>query len=466
MADPYPEYPILMVDDEEAILSSQDEILRSAEITNTLLCSDPCAVMPIIRGRPIEMVLLDLSMPKISGMELLGEIHEEFPELPVVVVTGSNEVDSAVACMRAGAFDYVVKAAEESRFLGGVNRAIEVRTLRRRYAELRSHFVDDVVDHPEAFEDIVTRSRRMHALFVYIGSIARTREAVLIRGETGVGKELFGRAVHRASGVPGKLVTVNTGGLDDAMLGDALFGHRKGAYTGATESWDGLVRQASGGTLFLDEIGDLSIQSQIKLLRILETREYYPLGSDLARSADCRFVVATSADMDALVASGRFRRDLYYRLATHEVRIPPLRKRKEDLPLLLDHFLDRACADLGKDRVAVSPQIYAYLESYDFPGNVRELRSMVYDAVGSHNSSMLPIAAFPRLRTRSVEPTPETDGVVYPTRLPSLKAAVRLLVEEALKRSGGNQALAASLVGITPQAMSRRLQRRRSEIAP
>jgi DNA-binding NtrC family response regulator len=466
MADPYPEYPILMVDDEEAILSSQDVILRSAEITNTLLCSDPGAVMPIIRGRPIEMVLLDLSMPRISGMQLLAEIHEEFPELPVVVVTGSNEIDSAVACMRAGAFDYVVKAAEESRFLGGVKRAIEVRTLRRRYAELRSHFVDDVVDHPEAFEDIVTRSRRMRALFVYIGSIARTREAVLIRGETGAGKELFGRAVHRASGVPGKLVTVNTGGLDDAMLGDALFGHRKGAYTGAAESRDGLVRQASGGTLFLDEIGDLSLQSQIKLLRILETREYYPLGSDLAHSADCRFVVATSADMDALVASGRFRRDLYYRLATHEVRIPPLRERKEDLPLLLDHFLDRACADLSRDRVAVSPQIYAYLESYDFPGNVRELRSMVYDAVGSHSSRILPIAAFPKLRARPVEPTPEADGVVYPSCLPSLKAAVRLLVEEALKRSGGNQALAANLVGITPQAMSRRLKRSRSEEAP
>jgi DNA-binding NtrC family response regulator len=459
----HPPNPVLIVDDEEPILQAQEAALHAAGIGNTLRCTDPTQVMGIIGQREIELVLLDLRMPSVPGEEILRQIHEQHPEIPVIVVTGKNDIEGAVGCMQAGAFDYMVKAVEESRLLGGVRRAIEVRSLRRQYTELRAHMLSDRLRYPEAFSSMITGSRTMHALFLYIESIARTHETVLIRGETGVGKELVARAVHATSQGTGELVTVNTAGLDDTMFSDALFGHRKGSYTGAVENRDGLIRQATAGTLFLDEIGELTVASQVKLLRVLERGEYYPLGSDLARTAECRFVVATSADLEDLMRKGTFRRDLYFRLATHEVRVPPLRERKEDLPLLFNHFLELACHELGKDRIAVPPQIFDYLETWGFPGNVRELRSMVYDAVSTHSSRMLSLSAFPKLRRPTeTNAARNGDGLEFPERLPTIRQTVDLLLEEALRRANGNQALAARLVGITPQAMSRRLALRKS----
>ncbi|HET6488059.1 MAG TPA: sigma-54 dependent transcriptional regulator, partial [Spirochaetia bacterium] len=425
----HPPHPILMVDDEEAILMTQETVLHAAGLTNTLRCGDATRVLPMVRAQEIEIVLLDLSMPRLSGQDILRSLQQEFPEIPVIIVTGTNDIESAVTAMQAGAFDYMVKAVEESRLLSGVRRAVEMRALRREYTDLRSHLLDDRLRCPEAFAALVTRSRCMHSLFLYAESVARTGETVLVRGETGTGKELIAAALHAASGRTGDLVTVNTAGLDEAMLSDVLFGHRKGAYTGAEESRDGLIKAAAGGTLFLDEIGDLSPASQVKLLRVLEKGEYYPLGSDLARTSACRFVVATGADLEDLMRRGTFRRDLYFRLSTHELRVPALRERKEDLPLLFSHFLDLACRELGKERVAVPPQIMEYLQAYDFPGNVRELRSMVYNAVSTHTSRMLSLSAFPRLKplepSRSVSP----PALGFPDRLPTIRESIDLLVE-------------------------------------
>jgi DNA-binding NtrC family response regulator len=244
------------------------------------------------------------------------------------------------------------------------------------------------------------------------------------------------------------------------MFSDALFGHRRGAFTGATEARDGLVHQAAGGTLFLDEIGDLSIPSQIKLLRLLDTREYYPLGSDLPRRSDARVVVATNRDLRALMAGSSFRRDLFFRLSTHELAVPPLRERRGDLALLLDHFLDEAARALGRDKATVSPALLALLDAYHFPGNVRELRSLVFDAASRQAGQELPLGPF-KAAMGALQPTGETGAaeMVFPSRLPTLKQATELLVVEALRRSKGNQSIAAAMLGVSHQALSKRVRR-------
>jgi transcriptional regulator with PAS, ATPase and Fis domain len=247
------------------------------------------------------------------------------------------------------------------------------------------------------------------------------------------------------------------------MFADTLFGHLRGSFTGAEETRKGLIQQAASGTLFLDEIGDLTSTSQIKLLRLIESHEYYPLGSDLLRSTDARFLLATNRDLLELVKEGRFRKDLYYRLQTYEIRIPPLRERKEDLPLLLDHFLEEAARTLGRKRLAVPPELLTLLETYDYPGNVRELRSMVFNAVSRQKDKMLSLGPFREAMGQAavIEAAhPDTTAYSFPKRLPTLKEITERLIEEALARAKGNQAIAAGLLGISPQALSKRLIRK------
>jgi DNA-binding NtrC family response regulator len=304
----------------------------------------------------------------------------------------------------------------------------------------------------------------MLSLFRIVESIARSDEPILITGETGTGKDLLAAAVHEASGRDGPLVALNVGGADDQMFSDTLFGHRKGAFTGAEEARPGLVQHTGAGTLFLDEIGDLSGQSQVKLLRLLDSGEYYPLGSDLPRRSAARTLVATNHDLTSLISEGRFRKDLYYRLSTHELRVPPLRDRKDDLPLLLDHFLDEACGKLQKKKPSVQPQVLQLLASCAFPGNVRELRSMVHDAVSRLSSPTLTLEDMRKV----IRPeTPREPGessptrILFPERLPTLDQAAELLIDEALSRAGGNQSIAAGMLGISHQALNRRLHQRK-----
>jgi len=271
------------------------------------------------------------------------------------------------------------------------------------------------------------------------------------------------RAIHAASGRRGELVSVNIAGLDESMFADTLFGHTRGSYTGADQTRKGLIERAAGGTLFLDEIGDLAPGAQIRLLRLLESREYYPLGSDTVRRSDARIVGATNRDLQKDVDEGRFRRDLYYRLRTHHVTIPPLRDRPQDIPLLLERFVREAAEEFGKSPPSLPPVLADALARYAFPGNVRELRSMVFDAVGRHRAGDLPLDAFAPAVTDggagSCVRDPTGDSVAQPANagFPTLREAARDLIRRALEESGGNQAKAARLLGITPQALSRRL---------
>jgi DNA-binding NtrC family response regulator len=461
---PQSDPPVLLVDDEEAILTGISNVLTAAGVRPLLTCSDARRVLSIVDEQEIDAILLDLAMPYVRGEVLLGQLRESHPEIPIIIVTASGDLDTAVRCMKVGAFDYMVKAVEPSRLVSGVKRAVEMRRLSRQYSNLKEHLLSGGVANIDAFSKIITTSPRMQAIFRFIESIAPSAETVLITGETGTGKELMAEAVHVVSGRSGALVRVDTAGLDDTIFSDTLFGHARGAFTGAESVRKGLVQQADAGTLFLDEIGDLSPMSQIKLLRLTETHEYYPLGSDLPRATSTRFVVATNRDLADQVSAGQFRRDLYYRLKTHEIRIPPLRERKEDLPVLVDHFLDQASIDLQKKKLTIPPELLLLLSTYDFPGNVRELRSMIYNAVSLQKEKTLSLQTFRNSMGRAEDKSPiaEASGTqAFPDRLPSLKQAVESLIQEALHRSHGNIAIAAGILGISPQALSKRLSRRR-----
>ncbi|NTV13723.1 MAG: sigma-54-dependent Fis family transcriptional regulator [Desulfobulbaceae bacterium] len=459
----YPSLPILLVDDEETWLNSFSLLLRTHGINNLRTCSDSHRVLASLAAAPCSLLLLDLTMPHLSGEELLTRVVQEHPEVPVIILTGLDLVETAVNCMRLGAYDFFTKVSEEERLISGVRRALELAQLRQEHATLKKHLLADSLDHPEAFVPLVTHNKAMRTVFQYVEAIATTGEPVLITGETGTGKELIARALHEVSGRQGAFVPVNIAGLDETMLADTLFGHRKGAFTGAERHRPGLVEQANGGTLFLDEIGDLAPNAQLKLLRLIQEREYLPLGSDLPRRADCRMVFATHRPLEAMHREAGFRRDLLFRLQTHQVRLPALRERLDDLPLLLDHFLSEAAGLLQRKKPSYPQELLLLLSTYDYPGNLRELRNMVLEAVSLHQGGMLGQESFKKyLRAqRGEEPTTATAAAPTPfsslRTLPTLKEAGRLLVEEALQRVNGNQRLAAEMLGVTRQALNWRL---------
>lgn len=466
----FPQNPVLIVDDEDNILRSFKVILDSAKITNTVLCRDSRDVLPLLKEKEFEAILLDLTMPHISGQELLPQIILNYPKIPVIIITGNMEVETAVTCMQEGAFDYMVKPVEEKRLVSGVQRALERNRLQRENLVLKKRLLSGELNRPETFAPIVTRSTAMFSIFKYIEVIAGSPEPVLLTGETGVGKELLALAIHKNSGRKGAFVPVNVAGLDDTIFADTLFGHKKGAFTDAYESRAGLIEQAIGGTLFLDEIGDLSQASQVKLLRLLQEREYIPIGSDIARRTDARIVTATNQNLEKRIEDGKFRKDLYYRLEVHRINIPPLRERSEDMVPLVAHFLGEAAETMKKKKPTPPKELFDLLESYPFPGNIRELRAMVFDTMSAHTSGILSIDTFKQAinhKRKSMSPglekrTKEGDKTGLSRLfqpLPTLEQWEALLIKEAVKQTKGNRSLAAQLLGISRQTLLRKIKK-------
>ena len=454
-----PEHPILLVDDEEQALQSYDLNLRYSGLTNTIRCSDPRQVADILGAREVSVIMLDLSMPGMHGEDVLRFVRGKYPHVPVIIVTGFNEVETAVRCMRAGSVDYLVKPVDRAHLLSAVRHALESRTVGGAPAPPGAAQAQPPPENPVS--SIVTASPLMESALAYARAVAASDEPVLLTGETGVGKELFAKAIHELSGRKGKFVAVNVAGLDDVMFSDTLFGHKKGAYTGASLGRRGLIEESQEGSLFLDEIGDLARSSQLKLLRLIQEREYYPLGSDSLKPMRSRLIVATNQALERRMDEGQFRRDLFFRLRTHLVAIPPLRERTGDLPLLTRHFLEKAAARLGKETSGIPPGLLDVLASHDFPGNVRELEAMVFNAVAVCESGVISLEPFitwiGSVRARSLPtlfPAVLPDGA---QDIPTLKQAEEQAIAQALKQAGGSQSQAARLLGISRQALNKRL---------
>jgi DNA-binding NtrC family response regulator len=457
----YPAFGILLIDDEPDWLSSMALTLElSAGITNTRLCQDSREVMGILEAGDIGLALLDLTMPHISGEDLLRQIAERHPQVICIIVSGVNQLSAAVHCMKLGAYDYYVKTDDEERILGGILRAVHMLELQAVNQEVSTRLVSGELLHPEAFAAIRTRSRAMYSIFSYLEAVAKSPRPLLITGESGVGKESLVQAAHSLSGRDGPLVAVNVAGLDDVVFADTLFGHVRGAFTGADAPRRGMVEEAAEGTLFLDEIGDLSVASQVKLLRLLQEGEYYPLGSDQPKRLRARVIAATHADLMTKEKAGLFRCDLYYRLRMHHVQVPPLRERPEDIEPLLDQFLEEGARTTNKRKPTPPQELAQLLATYPFPGNVRELQAMVYDAVSLHQGRMLSMETFKRHIGASDAPPPALQENPFAglDSLPTFAQAESLLLSEALDRAGGKQTLAARLLGVSQSALSKRLK--------
>jgi len=464
---------ILIVDDETNILKASATILKMNGCKDVVTESDSRRVLEIMQAGGIAVVILDLFMPHVSGMELLPRLRELYPQVPVIIVTAAYEVERAVECIKTGAFDYLVKPVEHERLLITLQKALESSELTDQVASLRDHLVEDRLDNPAVFEEIVSGSRKMRSIFQYLEVIAKSPQPVLITGESGTGKELVTRAIHRLSCCKGDLVTVNLAGLDDTMFSDTLFGHKRGAFTGADQLRDGLIVKAAHGVILLDEIGDLGESSQIRLLRLIQEREFYPVGSDTPRRSEARIVCASNKDLKELVAQGRFRNDLYYRLNVHHVELPPLRNRKEDLPLLLEHFIGQAATTLGIATPAYPRELLDLLAVYHFPGNVRELQGIVFDAVARSKAGKLSQEPFRQVmssaRTPTPPPQPSSDAGDDPRlaqlediwgHFPTLDEAENYLVDIAMRIAKGNQGTAATMLGLKRQTFNIRLKKR------
>lgn len=457
---------VLIVDDNVDFLNELRLMLVSNDIRNIIMVDKSSQVLPTLEQGGISAVLMDWMMPEPSGADLLPQIIQRYPGVPVIIMTAVNDVQTVVGCIKQGAFDFITKPVDVNRMLSSLSKAFQISELADQNRRLKEFLLGDTLINPEIFEGILTINPRMQAIFKIVEAMSGTYNPVLITGETGVGKELIARAIHQSSGRKGPFVALNVAGLDDMMFADTLFGHRKGAFTGANESREGLIAKAQGGTLFLDEVGDMGSESQVKLLRLLQEREYYRLGSDALIKSDARIIAASNCNFDAMMNNGRFRRDLYHRLRSHHIHIPPLRERSEDIPLLIDHFVSISSKELGRPAPSIAKEARHALESYDYPGNVRELMHLIHNAIACNDSGKLTLHDF--MGIDNGEESSKRSLRIFRDRhfrlqanfdkFPSMDAVEHMIIEEALRMTSGNKSLAADLLGISRPTLNRKLE--------
>ncbi len=444
---------VLVIDDEPLLLRALARILRPGG-HRVEAAETPGAAQSVLADPDLDVVLLDLRLGAMNGLDLLDCIKSERPELEVVVMTGHATIESAVDCMRQGAFDYLAKPFDDvHRVRTTVQRAIERRRLVARNRELEAR----VEGHARG-TGLIGHAPAMRRLVRTIASLSHNESHVLIQGESGTGKELVARAVHFASRRrDGSFVPVDCGALPESVIESELFGHQRGAFTGAVGA-PGLFRMAEGGTLFLDEIGEIPLATQAKLLRALQYKEVRAVGAAASVSVDIRVITATHRDLAAMVETGRFRTDLFYRLNVVRIEIPPLRERIEDVPLLSQHFLDKHARTRGT--VAIDDAALERLMSHDWPGNVRELENVIESALALARGPRLRAADLPigRSRTAPMSASRVAAGETPPSGLPlSLDAYERSALERALRETGGQAREAARRLGIGRSTFYRKL---------
>lgn len=460
------EHSILLVDDDADFLDGARRALLSHGMNNITTIQGGDGVLQALATGNHTVLLLDWVMPDISGADLLPEVIRQFPSIPVIIITGVSDLENVVSCIKQGAYDYITKPIDTTRLVSIVQNAVKSYELVARNRKLTGYLLGKPLANPEHFKKIITRSEHMTSIFKVIETLADSRQPVLITGETGVGKELIAEAIHNCSGLQGKMVTVNVAGLDDTMFADTLFGHKKGAFTGASESRSGLIEQAKGGTLFLDEIGDLGSASQIKLLRLLQQNEYYRLGSDVLHKSDARIIAASNVNFPVLLDTGVFRTDLYYRVSTHSLHIPPLRERPEDIIPLVQHFVTASAKAMNRKPPTLSRELCQELELYEFPGNIREMINVVHNAVTHNRRRRLEIENFPGITNNT---TTRRDIVrkvgtnqfalhgVFQD-FPTLEDVEEILVEDAMRLTQGNKRVAAKMLGVSRPTLQKKLE--------
>ncbi|MBF0140833.1 MAG: sigma-54-dependent Fis family transcriptional regulator [Magnetococcales bacterium] len=445
---------IVLFDDDPATATIMRQATARVTGVRLVILQESHKVLPYLQHAHVFLVFLALRLSQTEA--LLAKISQHFSNVPVVVILERIELERVVACMKQGAHDILVKP-------------LDAEHVYKRIATFQSRRIPTPAspghEALRPFSAILTQDPRMFAIFQYLTAVADSRQPVLVQGETGVGKELMAQAIHQASGLKGPLVAVNVAGIDGNLFSDTLFGHVRGAYSGAEQQRQGLVAEAQGGTLFLDEIGDLSPDSQVKLLRLLQEKVYYPLGSDQTRSSDARLVCATNVHLKTKVDEGVFRADLYYRLVAHHVIIPPLRERRGDIALLTRHFIASSARALNKPIPEPDPDWLASLESHPFPGNLRELQALVHDAMVCHTAGALSgtsSVTLPgnRAAVPAAQPWQGADTLfaTLADPLPTFREMEEQLLLEALHRCDGRQGKAAARLGLSRTALNRRIQ--------
>ncbi len=465
----YPENPIIFVDDENLFLQSIAFFLKSEGITNIITLNSGVNLLNVIEQRNPLMIVLDIIMPEISGETLLKSIKENYEDIPVVIVTAIDKTETIVECIKNGAYDYLVKPLDETRLLMIIRHIVEFERVKKLSQSLSNQISNNYEKISDAFSSIVTKNEKMMSIFKYIEAISTTPLPILITGDTGTGKELIASSIHRLSCRSGAFVRLNVAGEDPNLISDTLYGHSKGGFTGAVASRKGLIEQADNGTMFLDEIGDLNIENQVKLLHVLQERKYYQIGSDVEKYSNARFIFATNKNILQLVDSGKFRKDLYYRIKFHHIHLPTLRERKDDIPILVKHFVTKASLILNKKEPRLPDEIYSLLSNYSFPGNIRELEGIIFDAVSRYEKGTLSLAEM----KNNLDFKESGDNEQYIYRMtkkkdnsltidggfPTIEDVTKLLIDKALQNSDDNQTIAAKLLGLSRKALNNRLIR-------
>lgn len=453
---------IIVVDDEEAPRRASERALtREGYRVVTFDTASKALAFLQREAERVDLVLSDLNMPKMNGLELLSTVKDSWPDVIVVLLTGQDDVHTAVDAMRRGAYDYLTKPIDPvDTLLPAVQRAVE-----RRRLLAHNQFLQRQLEPSALAPNIIGESRAIRDVLSMASSAAPTDATVLILGESGTGKELVARAIHDQSKRMSKpFVAVNCGALSEHVLESELFGHVKGAFTGAVASRRGLFEEASGGTLFLDEVGELTAATQVRLLRVLQEGTIRPVGSNESRKVDVRIVAATNRDLGEEVEQGKFRDDLYYRLDVITIRVPPLRQRPSDIPLLCSHFLKKHSARFEKNVTGIAPEVLASFCTHRWPGNVRELENTVARAIVLCKTDTIDVTMLPAVLRTAPEGTGLIDDPRWLVPLAEAKAAFEQeYLDKVLERANGKQSEAARFAGLDPSNFRRLLKRSQIE---
>jgi len=442
---------ILVVEDDDCLRRVTQAQLEKCGY-ETAVAADVPEALTVLERQPFDLVITDLNLPGMSGLELLNRIRIAYPEISVVVVTAYGTIETAVAAIKAGAYDYITKPVHPDELRALVNRVIERHRLIEEVRLLRSS-----LDEKFGFEHIVGRSTALLQVLDSASRVAHTDATVLILGETGTGKELIARAIHRNSLRRDRpFVIINCGAIPAELLESELFGHVKGSFTGAVNHKKGKVEMAESGTVFLDEIGEMPLELQVRLLRLLQEREIEKVGATNMIRVDVRIIAATHRNLETLVADGKFREDLYYRLAVIPITVPPLRQRPGDIAELVHHFFDRAKMRHGRHELQLPAAIMTHIVNYRWPGNVRELENVMERLVLLSRSDEITMADLPE-RLREGLPRPESPQSVLPVAGTPLKTVERDLILQVLRECNWNQSKAARQLEVSRKTLAYRM---------